>query len=360
MAANDHEAVGSWLASKKPGEKAGELSSTQRAYRKEAERLLIWAILERRKALSSLSVEDAAEYRAFLANPPASWCGPRHHQRWSPMWRPLEGPLQPVALRQALIILRSMFAFLMSQSYLLGNPFAAVALPSNPQRPLGSNRTLTFAQWDHIEASLQDRGDTEVERRLRRALRWLYATGMRLTEITQAKCEDLERVEYRTKEGAVAADWMLSVIGKGGRIRQVPVPSDLVDELGDALARHGFERQVGAVSNQGTHVLARFDSELERPFAWSSSGLYQAIKAFLADAAENLEPADAQQLRKASTHWLRHSHGSHALQGRAGQHPVPIQVVQNNLGHASVGTTSMYLTTERDERMKAMRGLWKK
>ncbi|RYF52509.1 MAG: site-specific integrase, partial [Comamonadaceae bacterium] len=152
----------------------------------------------------------------------------------------------------------------------------------------------------------------------------------------------------------------LSVIGKGGRSRQVPVPSDLVDELGDELARHGLERQVGAVSNQGIHVLARFDSELKRPSAWSSSGLYQAIKAFLADAAENLEPADAQQLRKASTHWLRHSHGSHALQGRAGQHPVPIQVVQNNLGHASVGTTSMYLTTERDERMKAMRGFWKK
>lgn len=38
---------------------------------------------------------------------------------------------------------------------------------------------------------------------------------------------------------------------------------------------------------------------------------------------------------------------------------VPIQIVQNNLGHASLGRTSMYLTTERDERMKAMRGFWK-
>ena len=92
---------------------------------------------------------------------------------------------------------------------------------------------------------------------------------------------------------------------------------------------------------------------------WSATGLYEAIKAFLAQAADSLQGIDAQQLRKASTHWLRHSHGSHALQGREGQSPVPIQVVQNNLGHASVGTTSMYLTTERDERMKAMRGFWK-
>ena len=360
MAANDHEAIGAWLAAKRPGEGAGQLSSTQRAYRKEAERLLLWAILERGKALSSLSVEDATDYRAFLAAPSASWCGPRHHQRWSPMWRPLEGPLAPAALRQALIILRSLFAFLMSQGYLVGNPLAAVALPQLPQRPLGSSRTLSFAQWDHLEALLQERGDTEVERRLRRALRWLYATGLRLAEITSVKCEDLEQVDYRTDDGGMASDWLLSVIGKGGRSRQVPVPAALVEEFGQELARHGCEVQVGAVSNQGIHILARFDSELERPAAWSASGLYQAIKAFLAQAAEGLEGAEALQLKKASTHWLRHSHGSHALQGRAGQSPVPIQVVQNNLGHASVGTTSMYLTTERDERLKAMRGFWGK
>ena len=357
MAANDHEAIGAWLAAKRPGEGVGALSSTQRAYRKEAERLLLWAILERHKALSSLTVEDAIDYRSFLAAPPQSWCGPRHHQRWSPLWRPLEGPLAPAALRQAMIILRSLFAFLMSQGDLVGNPMAAVALPQLPQRPLGSSRTLTFAQWDHIEALLNEHGDTEVERRLRRALRWLYATGLRLAEITHVKCADLEQVEYQTEDGTTATDWLVSVIGKGGRSRQVPVPTALIDEFGEELMRHGFEQQVGAVSNQGIHILTRFDSE--RPALWSASGVYQAIKAFLAQAAQGLEGTQAQQLRKASTHWLRHTHGSHALQGRAGQSPVPIQVVQNNLGHASVGTTSMYLTTERDERLKAMREFWK-
>src|SRR4030095_157050 len=37
----------------------------------------------------------------------------------------------------------------------------------------------------------------------------------------------------------------------------------------------------GARGNQGIALLARFDPELERPVAWSASGLYQAIKAFL-------------------------------------------------------------------------------
>lgn len=353
VAANDHEAIGAWLASKRPGEfigrVEGDLSSTQRSYRKEAERVLLWAVVERKTALSSLSVEDAAAFRAFLADPPSTWCGPRHHQRWSPLWRPLEGALTPTALRQSLIILRSLFAFLTSQAYVRDNPFAELALPADPQRALASSRTLSPAQWDHIDALLQGHTDSEPGRRLRRAMRWLHETGLRLGEITTARCEDLEPVESQTADGSKAPDWLLTVIGKGGRRRQVPVPAELVDELGDELARHGFDREVAAPGNKGIHVLARFDSDLGRPARWSASGLYQAIKAFLAQAANDLEGVDAQQLRKASTHWLRHSRGAHALQGRAGQAPVPIQIVQNNLGHASVGTTSMYRERREDK-----------
>ena len=65
----------------------------------------------------SLTVEDVNAFKWFLAAPPARWCGPRHHQRWSPLWRPLEGPLSSAALRQSIVILRSLFAFLVSQNY---------------------------------------------------------------------------------------------------------------------------------------------------------------------------------------------------------------------------------------------------
>src|SRR5437899_1279584 len=117
-------------------------------------------------------------------------------------------------------------------------------------------------------------------------------------------------MEYKGAHGTVQFDWMLSGVGKGGRTRDVPVPCELVDELGDELARHGFERQVSAPGNRGIHLMGRFDTGfvtgLERPAPWSASGLYQAIKAFLAHAADSLPEADAQQLKKASTHWLRH------------------------------------------------------
>lgn len=48
---------------------------TQRAYRKEAERLILWAILEKGKALSSLTTEDAIAYRERLS-------ASRHRRRW--------------------------------------------------------------------------------------------------------------------------------------------------------------------------------------------------------------------------------------------------------------------------------------
>ncbi len=59
---NYYEAVQAWLA-------LHESAATQRAYRKEAERLILWANIERGRAHSSLTTEDAVAYRAFLRHP---------------------------------------------------------------------------------------------------------------------------------------------------------------------------------------------------------------------------------------------------------------------------------------------------
>ena len=56
------------------------------------------------------------------------------------------------------------------------------------------------------------------------------------------------------------------------------------------------------------------------------------------------------RLRQASTHWLRHTHGSHAVADK-----VPLDVVQYNLGHKSLDTTSIYVTAERSRRIREMR-----
>ena len=336
-AVTDREAIDAWLFAKEPGRAGQALSPTQRSYRKEAERLLLWAILERGKAVSSLSVEDARAYFEFLADPPPSWCGPRHQQRWSPRWRPMEGALSSSARKQALTIVKGLFAFLRAAHYVRGNPFAELDLPSSSRRALGAGRTLSAGQWAHLDACLARRRDDEVGRRLARAVRWLYETGLRLDEVTRATCGDLRRVAPDTA-------WQLKVVGRGGRCRDVPVPPGLVEEFETELARQGHDRSVEAAGNQRIPLLARFGPQHRgAPPAWSASGLYQAIKSAVDRAARDLDDAASRRLREASTHWLRHSHVVHALQGRSGQAPLPIEVVQKNVGHASVATTAMYL-----------------
>jgi integrase len=51
---------------------------------------------------------------------------------------------------------------------------------------------------------------------------------------------------------------------------------------------------------------------------------------------------------------LRHTHASHAIAGG-----MPIEVAQQNLGHASLAaTTTVYVKTEEKRRMKAVKKFW--
>jgi site-specific recombinase XerD len=52
---------------------------------------------------------------------------------------------------------------------------------------------------------------------------------------------------------------------------------------------------------------------------------------------------------------MRHSHASHAIADG-----MPIQIAQQNLGHASLATTTIYVTTESKRRMKAVERFWKR
>ncbi len=64
IAANDDlSAIRAWLA------RVVDTKTTFENYRKEAERLLLWSLVELGKPLSSLTHEDLLAYRRFLADP---------------------------------------------------------------------------------------------------------------------------------------------------------------------------------------------------------------------------------------------------------------------------------------------------
>ena len=82
----------------------------------------------------------------------------------------------------------------------------------------------------------------------------------------------------------------------------------------------------------------------------SSWRLWRVLKRFFATAAEVVEegsPALAEKLRQATPHWTRHTHATHLLEGGA-----ELTTVRDNLRHASLATTSMYLHTDDARRAK--------
>jgi site-specific recombinase XerD len=59
----------------------------------------------------------------------------------------------------------------------------------------------------------------------------------------------------------------------------------------------------------------------------------------------------ANRLEQASAHWLRHSAGSHMADRQ-----VDLRLVRDNLGHASLTTTSQYLYVDDDRRHRETDG----
>jgi len=135
-AGNDYQAVQAWLD-------LHESAATQRAYRKEVERLMLWAMIEQGKALSSLTAEDAVAYRSFLRNPrPAKrWMGPVA-PRTSPQWRPFRGPLSARSAAYAMSVLTSLFRWLNEKRYLAANAFAGVRVKAGQGRWLAALAVL--------------------------------------------------------------------------------------------------------------------------------------------------------------------------------------------------------------------------
>lgn len=330
---DDVAAIGLWLA------EYMDSPHTLRSYRKEAERLLTWATQVRGKAVSSLTREDVLAYEAFLATPPAAWCDDALGRRGDHR-RLLAGPLSERSRRQALGILASLFQYLVRGGYLAGSPFAlqsrrrrrrgaAARIERFLDQPLWLDALAEIERWPR--ATLRERQRYE---RARWVLRLLYATALRASEAAQAHEGDLRRVRGR---------WWLHVVGKGGVEGRIPISDSLMLDYARYRVFLGLPAQPDTM---GRRPLICGVAGHAQPL--TSTAVYLIVKdAFrrVAAAWEAEQPARAAQLRRVSTHWLRHTAASHQADDG-----MPLHHIQQNLRHRSIATTSIYLHTEDDAR----------
>jgi site-specific recombinase XerD len=337
-ATDDYQAVQAWL-------ELQDAEQTQRAYRKEAERLMLWAILQRGKALSSLTTEDAVAYRAFLRNPSPRerWVGPAR-ARTSPEWRPFHGALAPSSVAYALSVIGALFRWLIAQRYVLANPFAGIKVKGASRRSaIDVSRVFSEHEWALIRPvadGLEWTGGWTEEgaQRLRFVLDFWYATGLRPSEMVAA-------VLGHIQDDARHDPW-LNVLGKGSKHGKVVLP---------LLARGALDRYLAQRGLPVTRTLWNPSTPLvpalaEEGAGVSASRLWSVMRRFFLHAATELEtvsPSTSQKLKQATGHWMRHTHATHAL-----ARGVDLTTVRDNLRHASVATTSVYLHTDDTKRAR--------
>jgi site-specific recombinase XerC len=77
-----------------------------------------------------------------------------------------------------------------------------------------------------------------------------YATGLRLSEVVAAKVDDLIWVEF-APDAEPLEGWMLRVVGKGQKAREVPVPLEVVTTLAAYLESRGLDPDPQYIGNRG-------------------------------------------------------------------------------------------------------------
>jgi integrase/recombinase XerD len=204
--------------------------------------------------------------------------------------------------------LRHLYRFLLLDGRLNRDPTLNIDSPSQwkvlPKSLARSEVEIVLANQRHVG---RRKLDVALAARDKAMLELLYACGLRVSELANAKIEDLKLdVGY------------LLVRGKGDKERVTPVGSPALKRLQEYVRD---ARPVIAAGKQSPLLFIRNGAKpLTRQRIW------QMVK-----------DASSTSGRKASPHMLRHSCATHMVENGA-----DLRTVQTILGHADISTTQVY------------------
>ncbi len=343
IANTDADAINVWLT------RYLDTKTTYDSYRKEAERLMLWSVINLGKPLSSLNHEDLLIYQQFLADP-------QPYERWvmsqrkvardNPKWRPFAGPLSPTSQRQAIVILNGMFSWFVNAGYLAGNPLSLFRNRQRKAKPRVT-RFLEDDLWTEVKLSIESMPrETNRQREHYHRVRWLFSllfiTGMRVSEVTQNTMGSF----FSRKDKNSELRWWLEVTGKGNKTRIVPATNELKLEL--SYYRREMGLSLNPVEGETIPLLLPIGGKQR---ALTRSAIHLILKQVFKNTAERLHDRGSDsalqvtRLKAASAHWMRHTAGSNMTSSN-----MDIRHVRDNLGHESLITTNIYLHSEDDKR----------
>ncbi len=224
--------------------------------------------------------------------------------------------LSPRSIERKIAALRAFFKYLQRRGEVERNPAQAVNAPRHDQQ-----LPKVLSQQEVTDLLTAPAGEDPLSIRDRAILELLYATGMRVGELTCVRLQDI--------------DWnqnSIQVMGKGNKARVVLFGRAAHEALTDYLTRarpqllaRNTRRDEGwlFLNHRGTRLTDR--------------SVRRVVERYGVQTSTGITP---------TPHSLRHSFATHLLDGGA-----DLRTVQELLGHANLTTTQVYTHVSR-ERLK--------
>ena len=307
---DDLKIIASWLYRYK------DIKNTFISYKQIINRFINWCN-DYKLSLKELTINDAQYYQEFLKN---------HVNN-----------LSFSTINLNITIIKNLYDFLNKSNYSNNNPFSFLRKLSTLKNKY-IEKFLTHKEWGYIlsyikNMSQENQKDIQIYHQVRWIFSLLYLTGCRRNEIITAKMSN-----FIYKHGG----WWLAIVGKGNKYGEIPATNELLQELIIYRKSIGFNDYPLPTENYPLIKNIINDKGI------GSSMLYKTIKQISSKVADILKHEDINasiNIRKLSTHWLRHTSATHQVD--AG---IDIRIVKENLRHSRLETTMRYQHTEQEKR----------
>ncbi len=202
-----------------------------------------------------------------------------------------------------LTVLKSYYSFLNKEGVIKNNPTNAIKMPKI-EKKLPNYLTI-----EEVDKLLDIRLEKPTDYRNKAMLELLYATGMRISELTNLK---LSQVDFD--------DDIVRVLGKGKKERTIPLNDTAIFALKEYI--NDYRPFLLKLNTSEYIFINNFGNKISR------QGFFKILKKLCVKAEISKE---------VSPHTLRHSFATHLLNNGA-----DLRIIQELLGHENLVTTEIY------------------
>lgn len=351
-------------------------SDTFVAYRRELERLLQWSWFVREQSILKHKREDIEAFIEFCKKPYKRWIGLKKIARFTldhdqkipnTAWRPFVATLSkkerqsgvdPVkedyhlsqpTLKVMFAILSSFYSFLLQEEMILANPILLIRQKSKfirNEAKIAPIRRLSDTQWKTVIQLAKTRAQTDIrEERTVFILSCLYGMYLRISELVAT-----DRWKPTMADFIKDADgyWWFKTVGKGNKARQVAVSNAMLAAL-KHYRKHYLSLTPLPLPGEKTPLVGHLINH-NHPLT-STSPIRKLVQFCFDQAADKIEAKgdvhEANLLRVATVHWLRHTGISDDVKVRPREH------VRDDAGHSSSAITDRYIDVELKARAQS-------